>query len=476
MGVGKDGVVFCEFGSVDMKQDDTIVAISTPPGEGGIAVIRLSGSEAISITESIFRGRMDISKSESHKAHHGWIVEGSEPIDEVVLTLFRTPRSLTGEDVVEISCHGGLFVSRRILELLVAEGARPARPGEFTQRGFLHGKMDLSQAEAVVDLIRARTEASRRVAAYQLEGQLSKRLEEIRDHLMRVCSLLEIELDFCEEDVEFASRKELMELLRSTREEMKVLLASFDRGKVCREGIRMVIVGRPNVGKSSILNSLVERERAIVTEIPGTTRDTVEDVLDIEGLLFIITDTAGIREVRDPVESEGVRRTERALAESDLVLLVFDGSESLKQEDEILIQQVKNLEKRVVAVINKVDLAEKIDIRKLKRRMAGIKFLRVSALKRKGIQDIIQALEKTVLSGELPQEGEVVLTRVRHRDSITRAYERIGQAENSLRSGMSQEFIALDLRGALDALGEITGQTTTDDILGQIFSEFCIGK
>ena len=461
---------------MDMKKDDTIVAISTPPGEGGIAVVRLSGPEAISIAESIFRGKIDISKSESHKAYHGWIVDGSEPIDEVVLTLFRTPRSLTGEDVVEMSCHGGMFVSRRILELLVAGGARPARPGEFTQRAFLHGKMDLSQAEAVVDLIRARTEASRRVAAYQLEGQLSKRLEEMRGHLMRVCSLLEIELDFCEEDVEFASRKELMELLRSTREEMKALLASFDRGKVCREGIRMVIVGRPNVGKSSILNSLVERERAIVTEIPGTTRDTVEDVLDIEGLLFLVTDTAGVREVQDPVESEGVRRTERALAESDLVLLVFDGSESLKQEDETLIQRVKNLDKQVVAVINKVDLEQKIDIRKLKRRMPGTRFLRVSALRKKGIHDIIQALEQTVLSGELPQEGEVVITRVRHRDSIARAYERIGQAENSFRRGMSQEFIALDLRGALEALGEITGQTTTDDILDQIFSEFCIGK
>jgi len=458
-----------------MEQGDTIVAISTPPGKGGIAVVRMSGPQAIPIVRKVFKGKEDITVSESHRAHHGWIVGGEEPIDEAVLTLFRAPNSYTGEDVVEVSCHGGVFVSRRILEVLSDRGARPARPGEFTQRAFFHGKMDLSQAEAVADLVRARTEASRKVAAYQLEGGLSKRVEQMRRRLVRACSLLEIELDFGEEDVEFASREELIRMLRSLRRQMKLLLDSFDRGRVCREGVRMVIVGRPNVGKSSILNSLVERERAIVTEVPGTTRDTIEDVLDIGGLLFVITDTAGIRESKDPVEKEGIRRAEQALERADIVLLVFDGSEPLTPDDEALARRTEKIRKSLV-VINKVDLEQKIEISRLKRWIPETPFLKVSALKRLGIQELIRSLEQTVLSEGIPHEGEIVLTCVRHRDCIIRAEKRIREAEASVRKGMSQEFVALDLRGAMEAIGEITGQTTTDEILDHIFSEFCIGK
>ncbi len=457
-------------------KDDTIAAISTPLGEGGIAVIRLSGSEAIPIAKKVFRGSQDISTSESHRAHHGWIVDKNEPVDEVVLTLFRSPHSYTGEDVVEISCHGGIFVSQRIVELLLSAGSRPAEPGEFTQRAFFHKRIDLSQAEAVLDLIHARTEASRRTAAYQLKGGLSHQLERMRKSLIEACSYLEMELDFAEEDVEFISREELSKSLRSLRKKMNELLATFDRGKVCREGIRMVIVGRPNVGKSSILNALLEKERAIVTEIPGTTRDTVEELLDIEGFLFVLTDTAGIRESQDPVEKEGVRRTKKAIETADILLLVFDGNEPLTAEDKMVIDQAEHTGKKVIGVINKIDLPQKIDASMLKDLILGNNLLRLSALTREGMEKLIQTLKQKVLSEGMPEKGEVVLTRVRHRNSIVRAEKNIKNAELSLKKGMSQEFVAMDLRGALDALGEITGQTTADDILNHIFSEFCVGK
>ena len=459
-----------------MEQDDTIVAISTPPGMGGIAVIRVSGPEAIPLTQKVFQGGRDLTKSEGYRAYHGWIMDGDEPIDEVVLTIFRGPNSYTGEDVVEVNCHGGIFVSQRIVELLIAHGACPARPGAFTQRGFIHGKLDLCQAEAVADLIQARTEASRKVAAYQLEGRLSERLKEMRERLIEACSLLEIELDFGEEDIEFVSRKDLIGMLCSLKEEMTAILASYDRGKVCREGIRMVIAGRPNVGKSSILNSLVERERAIVTDIPGTTRDTVEDVLDMEGLLFIITDTAGIRAAQDPVEEFGVQRAKQALETADLILLIFDWSESLTEEDETLIQLAENTKKKIIAIINKIDLSKKIDVQTLKKWIPKVPMIKVSALKQKGFPALIGTLEKSVLANGIPHAGEVVLTRIRHRESLNGAIRGIERAQDSLRSGMSQEFVVVDLRVALDALGEITGQATTADILDRIFSEFCIGK
>ena len=458
-----------------MKNDDTITAVSTPPGRGGIAVVRVSGDKALSLVRKVFRGS-DLKKPESHRAYHGWIMYEAEPIDEVVVTIFRAPRSYTGEDVVEIGCHGGVFVSQRIVEILVAQGARPARPGEFTERAFVRGRMDLCQAEAVADLIQARTEASRKVAAYQLEGGLSERVREMRDSLVRACSLLEVELDFSEEDVEFASRDELSGMMSAMREEMESILSSYDRGRICREGIRMVIVGRPNVGKSSILNALVERERAIVTETPGTTRDTVEDILDIRGILFVITDTAGIREVEDPVEKIGVQRARQALKAADIVLLVFDGSDVLTEEDDALIHLIKGMDKNVIAVVNKIDLPRKIDIEDLKNRLSGNSPLKVSALKREGFQELTNIMETCILAEGIPHAGEIVLTRARHRDCMHRAEESIRHAEQSLGKGMSQEFLAVDLRAALDALGEITGQTTADDILNRIFSEFCIGK
>ncbi len=459
-----------------MKYDDTIAAISTPPGEGGIAVVRMSGASSLSIVQKLFRGKTSIRKKDKGQVYHGWIIEKNEPVDEVVLTLFRSPHSYTGEDIVEVSCHGGLFVSQRILELLIRYGARPAEPGEFTQRAFFNGKMDLTQAEAVADLIRAKTESARRVAVYDLEGRLSGRLKKVREDLIKICSLLEVEIDFCEEDITFVSREKVKSLLGEIREELQHFLDSYHRGKVCREGIRMVIVGRPNVGKSSLLNGLVERERAIVTEIPGTTRDTVEEVLDIEGFLFCVTDTAGIRKTQDPVEKEGVRRTEKALDVSDLVLLIFDGSVSLNREDVTIVQRVKTMKKPVIVIINKIDLEQQIDIQRLKKWFPGVKFHWMSALKKEYFSRLVQILKETVVSGGGPHEGEVLITKARHKNCILRVIELIKKAEASLRKSMSQEFIVLDLRGALDVLGEMIGSTVTDDILNQIFSDFCVGK
>ena len=425
---------------------------------------------------SVLHSKIPIKKTESHRAVHGWIRDGEEPVDEVVVTMFHAPESFTGEDVAEISCHGGLFVSQCVVELILKKGAVMAGPGEFSQRAVLNGKMDLAQAEAVADMIQAKTEASRRVAAYQLEGRLSQRIRTMREQMIKACALIELELDFSEEDVEFASRQELRVMIRKLSDEMKRLVSSFDRGKVCREGIHMVIAGGPNVGKSSILNTLLERERAIVTEIPGTTIDTIEDILDIEGILFKVTDTAGLRETEDRIEQEGVRRAEEAMERADLILLVLDGSESFQPEDEALVLRIQAMKKESLIVINKIDLEQKLKVESLRKLIPGKFEIRISALKQQGIQKLIDVLKKKALSGEFPHEGEVVLTRSRHRDNMRRALQSLENAEESLEKKMSQEFIALDLRESLNQLGEIVGETTTDDILNRIFSEFCIGK
>lgn len=455
---------------------DTIAAVSTPRGESGIAVIRLSGPKSVSVIKKIFSPADILTKPKARRVYQGWITDGREKIDEVMITFFLAPHSYTGEDLVEISGHGSPFVAKRILELLLKHGARLAQPGEFTKRSFLHGKMDLSQAEAVADLIHARTEASRRVALYQLEGNLSHTLNNFSQKLVQACSFLELELDFAEEDIEFTSLEDLGKMLEEIDRELKKFLKNYERGRLCREGVRMAIIGSPNVGKSSILNCLVEKERAIVTEVAGTTRDTIEDVLDIEGVLFTITDTAGLREVQDPIEKEGVKRAKKALEEADMVLLVIDGSRSLNKEDRTIIQRFQEKEKKVLAVINKSDLNQKISVDELCKLMGKQEVLSISALKKTGIDKLIDHLKNMVISGDMPVEGELLLTRERHKQAIVRTRAHMHQAQKAIADTMPQEFIAFDLRQALDALGEITGKKTTDDILNFIFAEFCVGK
>jgi len=455
--------------------DDTIVALSTPAGEAALAVIRLSGPESFQIINDVFRSS-EKEKLQSRTASHGWIMDGNEPVDEVVITVFQNPRSYTGEDVAEVACHGGIFVTRQLIELFIRHGARPARPGEFTQRAFINGKMDLSQAEAVADLIRAKTEASRRVAVYQLEGHLSRRLEAMRNQLMNSCSLLEIELDFAEEDLTFTPREDMMVLLYQIQNDMETLLDTFRRGQVCREGIRMVIVGRTNVGKSSLLNALIEKERAIVTEYPGTTRDTVDDVLDIEGVLFTITDTAGLRTAGDPVEQEGIRRTEKALEKADFILLVLDKSQPWCEEDAGLISRFHSGDTPFIVVLNKKDLKAGINPVSLKSVLKNAETAEVSALRRTGIDNLIKMIRQKVLSGKMPHEGDVLLTSVRHRHCLEKARECIVRSRETVKSGMSQEFTAMEIRGAVDALEELAGETTPEDVLNHIFNNFCIGK
>ena len=451
---------------------DTIAAVSTPAGKGGVALIRLSGNDALSIASRIFKTHHPC-KWEKNRLYHGWIVDGEEPVDEVVVLCYLAPHSYTGEQVVEICCHGSPFISERILNLLFDCGAKPAEPGEFTQRAFLNGRIDLAQAEAVADLINAKTEASRRVAAYQLEGRLSDKINFIREELIESCGLLELELDFGEEEVLFASREELAKTIKNAQAAIQELLDSYQKGRVCREGFRVAIVGPPNAGKSSLLNCLVEKERAIVTDIPGTTRDTIDEMIDIDGVLFTITDTAGMRESLDPIEQEGVRRSRAAVDTADLVLWVTDGSRQQHKEKDTFFETITSRKKHIL-LINKSDLIKQKE--KAGEQKESAETIHISALTGHGINKLIKALKVAAFSEEMPREGEIFITRARHANALKEAAAHIENARVSLRESQSQEFIAMDLRAAMVSLGEIIGKVTTDDILNKIFSDFCIGK
>ncbi|MCD6117068.1 tRNA uridine-5-carboxymethylaminomethyl(34) synthesis GTPase MnmE [bacterium] len=460
----------------DVENRNTIAAVATPHGEGGISVIRISGPESLHIASKIVGIRQKLISVKSHSVVHTSVYNGKQFIDEVLIAIFRAPRSYTGEDTVEISCHGSPYTTGLILDLLIKNGAAPAEPGEFTKRAFLNGKMDLAQAEAVADFIGARTEASRRIAAMLLKGHLSKTLKKMREDLLQACMLIEIELDFTEEDIQFASRNDVLKLLKNIKSQLEKLISSFNRGRICREGIRMVITGLPNVGKSSILNGLTQMERAIVTETPGTTRDTIEEILDIEGIQVRITDTAGIRETSDPIEKEGVRRAKNAATEADLILLVLDNSERIGNEEKKLINWVVDTDKDIICIVNKSDLAAKMSIEEIKPLLKTKEIISISALKNKDINKLVDKITRHVLKKGLPEGDEILISRSRHRDAVMQAIMHINKAEESLLNNMSQEFIALDMRGAADTLGSITGEISSDDILNKIFSDFCIGK
>jgi tRNA modification GTPase len=404
-------------------------------------------------------------------------------LDEVIVTLFRAPNSYTREDVVEISCHGGSYISRKILELVVERGARIARPGEFTQRAFLNGRLDLSQAEAVAEIIRAKTELSLKAALSQFQGVLSRYVKDIRQNLIEICSLLELELDFAEEDVEFADRSEIETKLQKATGEIKSFLSTYDRGKILREGAKLVIVGKPNVGKSSLMNALLKEERAIVTDIPGTTRDVLEEQLDIRGVLFRVVDTAGFRESKDKVEREGVRRTTKKIQEADIIIFLFDGSEPLSVEDVKLVEQVfsirnktDGLENGFAWAINKIDLERKITISEIRKQIGESPILEISAKEHLGFRELEDTLIKLALGNESYDQDEPVVTNIRQRQALLTCLESLAAARSSLAQGLSSEFVALDLRAALEQLGEIIGEVTSEDILNNIFSKFCIGK
>ena len=454
-----------------MNQSDTIAAIATARGRAALAVVRLSGPDAVAIAAECFRGK-ELTVADSHTAHVGYFIGGDGvEIDQVVVTVFRSPRSVTGEDVVEVSCHGGDFASQLILRRLLESGARMADPGEFTQRAFINGKMDLAQAEAVADLIHSSSSLAHRVSVAHLQGRYSEVLNELRSELLDLCAFVELELDFSEEDVEFADRGRLDRLLVRSEGLLDELLSSYRLGSTLRDGVRVVIGGRPNAGKSTLLNAVVGRDRAIVSETPGTTRDEIEAEAEIEGVLFRFVDTAGLRETSDFIEAEGVRRARESIDRSDVLVYVFDVSMGLDEDEQDFLRRVNFLP--VILVANKRDLLNG-------RFPEPGEAIALSA--RRGFKEavelepLIRRLIETAAADLGSADASAVVTNQRHRQHLRAALNAVQSARRALDSGASGDSLALDLRQALHELGSITGEITNEDVLDQIFSRFCIGK
>ncbi len=458
-----------------MLQLDPIAALSTAPGIGAIAVVRVSGNGAIDITNRLFRGK-DLTRQESHTAHFGTLRnEQNGIIDEVLVTVFRAPKSFTKEDVVEISCHGSEFIIRQILRRLGQEGVRLARPGEFTQRAFLNGQFDLVQAEAVADLIASDSEASHRAALTQLRGGFSRQLKALRQQLIDFVALVELELDFGEEDVEFAHRDQLRQLMLDIRRVLHPLIESFSAGNVIRNGVPTVIVGKPNAGKSTLLNALLNEEKAIVSDIPGTTRDMIEDELFIDGIRFRLIDTAGLRESTDTIEAIGIERTQQRMRNAALVVYLFDGLNILPDELGDVLAELRNSGKPYLLVGNKVDAIDDVRRQHLEG-VADEKVVWISAAEQTHLDELTAALSARVRTDTAVQTSSAVVTNVRHHEHLTGTDDALARALAGLDAGATPDWLAMDLRVALQHLGELTGEITTDDLLDSIFSKFCIGK
>jgi tRNA modification GTPase len=456
-----------------MFEQDTICAVSTPPGAGGIGIIRISGGTAIGIALKIFKPRRDknLMTASSHSIFYGHVVDpaSGETVDEALLSLMRAPSTYTREDVLEIHCHGGMMPLSRTLGLLISAGARQAEPGEFTKRAFLNGRIDLAQAEAVMDIIRAKTDLSLRAANEQLLGGLSGEIAGLRDRLLSLTAAVEAGIDFPEEDIETGTGQPLADEADRMLAVVDSLLSDYAYGKILRDGFATAIVGKPNVGKSSLLNALLKQNRAIVTEVPGTTRDVLEEYLNISGVPIKILDTAGIRHSHDIVEQEGVRRSIAAIGSADIVLLVLDGSQPFTAEDRRVMDEVQD--KRVIAIINKSDLP-----RKLGQFNEPAAQISVSCRTGEGLDGLKRVLSDQVKQGTISSREHVWAVNQRHKTALEQTKESLQKALESITSGLSPEFIALDLRGALDSLGLIIGATYTEDILERIFNDFCIGK
>lgn len=462
-----------------LNLSDTIVAIATPIGESGIGIVRISGKDALSIADKIFVSK-DGKKPSSFKTyttHYGWVVESlscekTNIIDEVILTVMRAPRSYTKEDIVEINCHGGIVALRRVLDLVLENGARLAQPGEFTKRAFLNGRIDLAQAEAVLDIIRAKTDSALKIGVEQLKGRLSIAINRIRENLLEVLSQLEANIDFPEEEINPVGLQKIRKKLCDADNQLKSILNSSRQGQILREGISVVICGKPNVGKSSLLNTLLKQERSIVTPLAGTTRDTIEEIIDIKGIPIRIVDTAGIIEPHDLVERKAVWRTKKYIELADLVILLFDGSQRLTNEDGILIKKLKK--KNIIAVINKIDLKQRIEKEKILERFNHI--VNISAKKIKNINLLEEAISNLVYNGKIRSSESILVSNLRHIQTLRGAQKLITQAIISLDNNLSLEFIAQDIKDALGYLDEILGKRFLQDLLDKIFSEFCIGK
>lgn len=457
--------------------DDTIAAISTPLGEAGIGIVRISGRDAINIADRLFfspKGKRLYSAS-SHTITYGFIRDPltGDLIDEVLISVMKAPNTYTREDIVEINCHGGFFPLRKTLELVLREGARLSEPGEFTKRAFLNGRIDLTQAEAVADLIRAKTEASQRVAIEQLKGGLSGKITKLIDRLTELCANMEAYIDFPDEDIEPATLDAINAELTSIIDKLERLSKTYEEGRFLREGVNVAIVGKPNVGKSSLLNALLERDRAIVTEFPGTTRDVIEELLNIKGLLVRVMDTAGIREAHEMAEREGVRRSLQAIDDSDLVIVVIDGSRPLSDEDLYIIEKVREKGKRFIVGINKADLCPSVATFAMHPLPLT---LNISAKTGQGLEELKEAIINISLVGAKGESEGLIVANLRHKTAIDNAITSLRKASQDMMNSQPGEIIALSLRDGLDYLGEIVGAVTTEDILNRVFSQFCIGK
>ena len=463
-----------------MIPQETIVALATPSGAGAIAIIRLSGKDAITIAAEVFQSvsGKDITKQKTHTIHLGHIADNGKIYDQVLLSIFKGPNSYTGENVIEISCHGSTFIQQQIIQLLLRKGAKMAQAGEFTLRAFLNGKLDLSQAEAVADLIASDNEASHQIAMQQMRGGFSNEIAKLREELLNFASLIELELDFAEEDVEFADRTQFHDLLERIKFVLKRLIDSFAVGNVIKNGIPVAIVGEPNVGKSTLLNALLNEERAIVSDIAGTTRDTIEDELVINGIGFRFIDTAGIRETQDHVESIGIQKTFEKIEQAQVVMFLVDSTELTMENLERLkveVEKIKNKypQKALLTIFNKKDKLEESLLQNLESQIENSIF--ISAKQKVGIEELKNELISFVNTGAL-RNNETIVTNTRHYDSLLKALEEIQKVKWGLDSGISSDLMAIDIRSALYFFGEITGEVTNDELLGNIFANFCIGK
>ncbi|MFC7440165.1 tRNA uridine-5-carboxymethylaminomethyl(34) synthesis GTPase MnmE [Laceyella putida] len=455
---------------------DTIAAVATPVGEGGIAVIRVSGPEAISIVDQLYKGKKKLAEAKTHTVHYGHIVEpqSGERIDEVLVTVMRAPRTFTREDVVEVSCHGGIIPVQKTLEALLAAGARLAEPGEFTKRAFLNGRIDLSQAEAVIDLIRAKTDRAAKIALSQTEGRLSRLINNLRNEILETLAHLAVNVDYPEYDAEEMTAQFLEERCRYIAGEIDRLLNTARQGKIYREGIYTAIIGRPNVGKSSLMNALTQENKAIVTDIPGTTRDVIEEYVNVRGIPLRLLDTAGIRETEDVVERIGVERSHKALEQADLVLLVLNFAEPLAEEDRRLLELIGP--HTAVVIVNKADLQGRLDLDEVKSLIGDKPLITTSLKEERGIEDLEEAISQLFRLGKVDAADGTYVSNARHIHLLEKAKSSVDEVVRGIEAGMPLDMVEIDLKNAWQYLGEVIGDAVAEDLIDQIFSQFCLGK
>lgn len=456
---------------------DTITSISTPMGEGAIGIVRLSGPQAVEIADKLYKGKHLLNDVPSHTINYGHIIdpESKEVVEEVMVSVLRAPKTFTREDIIEINCHGGILTINRVLELTMTYGARLAEPGEFTKRAFLNGRIDLSQAEAVMDFIRSKTDRASKVAMNQIEGRLSDLIKKQRQSILEILAQVEVNIDYPEyDDVEDATTEFLLEQSKEIKQEINRLLDTGAQGKIMREGLSTVIVGKPNVGKSSMLNNLIQDNKAIVTEVAGTTRDVLEEYVNVRGVPLRLVDTAGIRETEDIVEKIGVERSRKALSQADLILFVLNNNEALTQEDYTLYEVVKNED--VIVIVNKMDLEQNIDINEVKDMIGDTPLIQTSMLKQEGIDELEIQIRDLFFGGEVQNQDMTYVSNSRHISLLKQARQTIQDAIDAAESGVPMDMVQIDLTRTWEILGEIIGETASDEIIDQLFSQFCLGK